>query len=170
MAEEKKKGEQQGKSLNLALIFNIAFAVVNIGVTAAGAWMVYASTLGWKSPQITEEQLKAEEESQATLNLAPYIYTMDKFTVNLGGEPKRTIRIEVSLEMLGQDGFEEVINAENRARARDRIVNILNDKNFSEIESIQGKLFLKDRIAMEVNGLLRQGVVKDVYFSEFVVQ
>ena len=100
----------------------------------------------------------------------PLVYTMDKFTVNLGGEPKRTIRMEVNLQMLGQEGFEEVMEPENRAKARDRIVSILNEKEFSDLESIQGKLFLKDRIAMEVNTLLQRGVVKDVYFSDFVVQ
>jgi len=91
-------------------------------------------------------------------------------TVNLGGEPKKTIRMEVNLEMLGKDGYEEVINTENRAKARDRIVRVLNEKSFQELESIQGKLFLKDRIAFEVNSVLKKGVVKDVFFTDFVVQ
>lgn len=170
MADAKPADKPAGKPLNVALIFNLAFAVLNLGVMGAGAYLVYASTLGWKAPVITEEQLRTEEEKNAQVNLEPYIYTMDKFTVNLDGEPRRTIRVEVSLEMLGKEGFEEVINAENRAKARDKIVRVLNEKNFADLETIQGKLFLKDRIAMEVNGLLRQGVVKDVYFSEFVVQ
>ncbi|MNL31404.1 flagellar basal body-associated protein FliL [compost metagenome] len=102
--------------------------------------------------------------------MAPLIYTMDKFTVNLEGEPKRTIRLEVNLQLLGAEGFEEVMEPENRAKARDQIVRILNDKNFSDLESIQGKLFLKDKIASEVNHLLKKGVVKDVFFSDFVVQ
>jgi flagellar FliL protein len=90
--------------------------------------------------------------------------------VNLGGEPKRTIRLEVNLQMLGKDGFEEVMEPENRAKARDKIVRVLNDQVFNDLESIQGKLFLKDKIAMEVNGILHKGVVKDVFFSDFVVQ
>lgn len=160
------------KSLNVGLILKLAFAAANLGITGAGGYLVYASTIGWQSPTITEADLRTQEEkdTEAQRDLAPFIFTMDKFTVNLNGEPRRTIQIEVSLEMLGQEGFEEVINTENRAKARDKIVRILNDKTFADIESIQGKLFLKDRIAMEVNGLLSQGVVKDVYFSNFVVQ
>lgn len=160
------------KSLNVGLILKLAFAAANLGITGAGGYLVYASTIGWQSPTITEADLRTQEEkdAEAQRDLAPFIFTMDKFTVNLNGEPRRTIQIEVSLEMLGQEGFEEVINTENRAKARDKIVRILNDKTFADIESIQGKLFLKDRIAMEVNGLLSQGVVKDVYFSNFVVQ
>lgn len=173
MAEEQ-KDKAPKKPLNIMLLLQIVFAVVNIGVLGWGGFLVYSATLGWHAPQITEAQLAHEKEhlnQDAPGEISgPLIYTMDKFTVNLDGEPKRTIRVEVNLEMLGKEGFEEIINTDNRAKARDRIVRILNDKNFSDLESIQGKLFLKDRIAMEINSILDEGVVKDVYFSEFVVQ
>ena len=175
MADNKEQ-KSEGKKLPVALILQAVFALVNLGVSGLGAYWVYSATIGWHSPEITEADLaakKAAEEEKAALNGAdtgPLVYTMDKFTVNLAGEPKRTIRIEVNLEMLGKEGFEEIINTDNRAKARDSIVRILNDKTFGELETIQGKLFLKDRIATDVNALLDRGVVKDVYFSEFVVQ
>ncbi len=177
MAENKDQNQSEKKKLPVALLLQVAFALVNLGVTGMGAYWVYSATIGWHAPQITEEslvaqkeKLEAEQAHEGADKTGPLVYTMDKFTVNLAGEPKRTIRIEVNLEMLGKDGFEEIINPDNRAKARDQIVRILNDKTFSELESIQGKLFLKDRIASALNGLLEQGVVKDVYFSEFVVQ
>lgn len=170
MAEEKKQEQGAAPAKNVGAILQIAAAVLCFGVTGGGAYLVYASTLAWHPPEITEEQLEREVASVADEVKEPFVYTMDKFTVNLDGDPKRTIRIEVNLEMLGQEGFEEVINVENRAKARDRIVRILNEKSFSDLESIQGKLFLKQTIADEVNALLIKGIVKDIYFSEFVVQ
>jgi flagellar FliL protein len=179
MAEKKEEKQNNKKPLNTMLIIQLAFSVVNVVVMGGGAYLVYASTIGWHPPVISEEHLASVKEKEHNEHgggggdidtSGPLLYTMDKFTVNLGGEPKRTIRIEVNLEMLGKDGFEEIINTDNRARARDKIVRLLNDKTFAELESIQGKLFLKDRIAMEINGILDKGVVKDVYFSEFVVQ
>jgi flagellar FliL protein len=159
------------KPKNSGMILQIAFAVLNLAVMGGGTYMVYASTIGWESPKITEEQVQRDIASTSgEAELAPMVYTMDKFTVNLGGEPKRTIRLEVNLQMLGKDGFEEVMEPENRAKARDKIVHILNEQVFNDLESIQGKLFLKDKIAMEVNGILHKGVVKDVFFSDFVVQ
>jgi flagellar FliL protein len=175
MAENQEK-KPEGKKLPIALIMQAVFAIVNLGVTGLGAFWVYSATIGWHAPQITEDglaaQRAAEEQKLAATGseTGPLVYTMDKFTVNLAGEPKRTIRLEVNLEMLGKEGFEEVINSDNRAKARDSIVRILNDKTFGDLESIQGKLFLKDRIATDINALLDKGVVKDVYFSEFVVQ
>ncbi|MFV8259390.1 flagellar basal body-associated FliL family protein [Bdellovibrio bacteriovorus] len=163
--------ETSAKPKNTAMLFQIIFAVLNLAVMGAGGYMVYASTMGWESPKITEEDADRELASVSDeTDLAPLVYTMDKFTVNLGGEPKRTIRLEINLQMLGKEGFEEVMEPENRAKARDRIVRLLNEKPFSDLDSIQGKLFLKDKIAGEVNGILRRGVVKDVFFSDFVVQ
>ncbi|WII71228.1 flagellar basal body-associated FliL family protein [Bdellovibrio sp. 22V] len=169
MAETQAQAPAQ-KPKNMAMIFQVAFAVLNLAVMGAGGYMVYASTMGWESPKVTEEEAERELASTSEEDTAPLVYTMDKFTVNLGGEPKRTIRLEVNLQMLGKEGFEEVMEPENRAKARDRIVRLLNDKNFAELDSIQGKLFLKDKIAGEVNGILHRGVVKDVFFSDFVVQ
>lgn len=165
------QAQAPAKTRNVGAILQVAFAVLNLAVLGGGAYMVYASTMGWENPKVTEEM--AARELASTSNEAdttPLVYTMDKFTVNLGGEPKRTIRLEVNLQMLGKEGFEEVMEPENRAKARDRIVRLLNEKPFAELDSIQGKLFLKDKIAGEVNGILHRGVVKDVFFSDFVVQ
>lgn len=159
------------KSKNTGMILQIVFALLNLGVMGYGTYLVYASTIGWNRPSISEESAERELASVPDEEVAgPLVYTMDKFTVNLEGEPKRTIRLEVNLEMLGKEGFEEVMTPDNRAKARDQIVRLLNDENFSDLESIQGKLFLKDKIANAINGILKEGVVKDVYFSDFVVQ
>jgi len=176
MADKKAdKNSESGNSADTAkaagkaaMILQIVFVAVNLSVTGFGAYMVYASTIGWTSPKITQQALESDLSEIAQNE--PLIYTMDKLTVNLGGEPRRTIRIEINLEMIGKEGFEEVINTENRAKARDRIVRLLNEKSLAELESIQGKLFLKDKIASEINSIVSKGVVKDVFFTDFVVQ
>ncbi len=54
--------------------------------------------------------------------------------------------------------------------ARDKILKLVGDKTFYELEGVQGKLQLKNEIAAEVNDLLAAAVVKDVYFSNFVLE
>lgn len=163
--------EKKSAPFPVQKVLTAAFVVFNLGITGFGTYLVYSSTLGWEQKLITEDSIKVDPAFMfKEENSIPYVYTMDKFTVNLSGEPRRTIRLEVNLNMLGRDDFEEVMDAQNRARVRDRIVRLLNEKSFTELESIQGKLFLKDKIAMEVNSILHKGVVKDVYFTDFVVQ
>lgn len=191
MAQQAENPQGEKKGLNVMLLLQIVFAVVNLAVTGGGAYLVYASTLGWHPPTITEKALREKPADRAPAAVAapaesaaagpavppgmiaefvPYLQKLDKFTVNLAGEPKRMVRLEVNLEMLNEESFEEVMDVSRVPKIRDRIVAVLNDKTFADLESIQGKLFLKDRITTEVNSLLDKGVVKDVYFSEFVVQ
>ena len=174
MSEAKKDGQAaagSGKSVDIKKILTLVFAVANLGIGGFGLFMTYKGTMGWSNPKITEDDLKRQIASEAPTDIVgPFIYTMDKFTVNLGGEPKRMIRLEVNLELLDHEGFEEIINTENRARARDRIVDLLNSKTFSDVETLQGKLFLKENIAFEINQILPRGSIKDIYFTEFVVQ
>ena len=91
---------------NMGMILQVVFAVLNLSVMGGGAYMVYASTIGWESPKITEESAERELASASDeADVAPLVYTMEKFTANLDGTPKRTIRLEVSLQMLGKEGL-----------------------------------------------------------------
>lgn len=169
MAEEKAGASE--KKIDIKKILSLTLVIINVAVGGVSLFFTYKGTLGWTNPKITEDELVRQLASEAPKDIVgPFIYTMDKFTVNLGGEPKRSIRLEINLELLDQVGFEEIINTENRAKARDRIVDLLNTKTLSDIETLQGKLFLKENIAHEINQILPRGAIKDIYFTEFVVQ
>lgn len=146
------------------------FAALNLAVLGVGSFMTYQATLGWVRPSVREpaaiEALKVDRETEGVRDSV--LYTMPTFTVNLDGQPRRLIRVSLTLEMLDKDGFEEVVR--NSPAARDSIVRILNGKTYDDIETIQGKLFLKDQIAVTLNKSLKEGVVKDVYFGDFLVQ
>lgn len=162
--------EGAAKKFNAGKIMLPLFLAVNIAVLGAGSFMTYKATLGWVRPAVREpaalEQLKADRETEGVRDSV--LYTMPTFTVNLDGQPRRLIRVSLTLEMLDKDGFEEVVR--NSPAARDSIVRILNAKTYDDIETIQGKLFLKDQIAVTLNRSLKEGVVKDVYFGDFLVQ
>jgi flagellar FliL protein len=165
-SEENK--EVPKKQLPLKLILTGLFVLVNLGVSVGGLVLVYMSTLGYERQPITEERAMASLKKTMDENEEPVIYTMDPLTVNLDGQPRRIVRAVISLEMMDGKGFEEVVRL--GAHARDGIVKLFNRKRFSDIETIQGKLNLKDQIASIVNAELKEGTVKDVYFNEFVVQ
>ncbi len=141
----------------------------NLGILGLGSYWVYISTIGYEYPRVTEQALREPASLKEKFGDTPMIYTMDKFNVNLSGAPRRSIRLQVNLDMISPVAFQEVMDFEYRARARDRIVKILNDSTVDELETIQGKLFLKDKIVAEVNQILNKGLVKDVYFTDFVM-
>lgn len=170
MADAKQEKKEK-KPLPIGKILTSLFMVLNIGVLGGGSFLVYKATLGWETVKITEEAMKLEMASRMEeFDRAPLLYTMDTFKANLTGQPVRAIELEVNVEMLNREGFEELINSDNRAMARDAIISILNDKDYQDVETIQGKLFLKDQISLALNQILKQGVVKNVYFTEFKVE
>lgn len=163
MAEEQKKPKDLGKLLNLGLL------AINFLVIGIGGYLVYVSTLGYQSPYITEKELNKEiQQFRESLHGDPVIYSMDTFNTNLDGIPRRFIRVKLNVEMLDEEGFEEVMTI--GAEARDAVVKILNSKTFGEVETVQGKLHLKNQIIAQLNTILHRGVVRNIYFTEFAVQ
>lgn len=156
-------------SQKIQLIMNSLLVLLNLSGLGMGAFWVYSATIGYESPYIVEEELRKPASLPTAIESGSNIFTLEKFVVNLNGSPKKTIKVQVNLDMLSAQSFAEVMNPDKTAQARDRIIRILNDKNFSDIETIQGKLFLKDQIVEQVNKVLTVGLVKDVYFTDFVV-
>jgi len=53
---------------------------------------------------------------------------------------------------------------------RDKILMILPTKTFKEIQSVEGKDSLRAAILAELNNIVQEGKITNLYFQEFVVQ
>src|SRR5690606_31186710 len=129
----------------------------------------YAATVGHTDPKVKEEleipKFAIERQNRESNHI---IYTMDKITVNLDGYPRRIIQTEISLEMLDEEGFEEVVDL--GLEARDASVRILHSIKIDDVDTLKGELFLKDQIVSTLNSHMREGIIKGVHFSEFILQ
>lgn len=154
---------------DLKKLMTFAFMGLNLVCLGFGAFLVYQSTLGIQAKKISNDEAERELASfEESLRGDPVLYTMAQFNTNLDGVPRRLVRLDLSLEMMDEEGYEEVIGIV--PQARDSIMRILNAKAFDDIETVQGKLHLKNQIISELNSSLSKGVVKNVYFNELVVQ
>lgn len=150
-------------------ILGFAFAGLNLAVVGGATFYIFTQTMGYEPPRMSEQEAVRElAEFHHRLEKEPAMYTMEPFTTNLDGVPRRLIKVKMSLEMLDQEGFEEVITL--GAQSRDSIMKILNAKTYDEIQTVQGKLHLKNQIIAQLNEFMKRGVVRQVFFSEFVVQ
>lgn len=97
------------------------------------------------------------------------IFTLDSFVVNLndpGG--KRYLKIKIELEFF-QTGFQEELML-RLPQIRDAILLILSSKSFEDIQGIDGKIALRNELIVRINKLLKSQKIKNLYFTEFVVQ
>ncbi len=94
---------------------------------------------------------------------------IEPFIVNLAGsQGKRFLKVTMTLE-LNDPGTRPEYN-DNTEKIVDSILVLLSSKTFEEVYSVQGKFKLKDEITTRVNRFLLVGHVKDIYFTEFVIQ
>ncbi len=169
MAEEDQEEVKPKKPKDWKKIISRSLIMGHFLVLFGGLYVVFSYTVGYQPNKIKEEIERLKyEELRTFMGSYPILYTMDTFVVNLSGKPSMTLQLDLSLEMLSEDGYEEVIS--NEDEARNEVVNIVNKKEYQDLETIQGKLFLKEQITRAINSHLQEGVVKEIYFSNFLVQ
>ena len=185
MAEEEAEegGEEAGeqkKGLPIKLI------LIVVGVLALGGGGYFAYTNFFQDEAVEESAEGGAEEgegkegkegeegtdSKKEEQLPPDIgvmFTLDPFVVNLAGSGgKRFLKVTATLELSAPEVNPEI--EENNQKITDSILVLLSSKNFEDLYSVQGKFKLKDEIATRVNRFLVVGHIKDVYFSEFIIQ
>lgn len=106
------------------------------------------------------------EEEETTIGP---LYHLDTMIVNLADQGgKRYLRVTMALEVSEQ---EVVATLENRLpQVRDAVLSILPTKTYDDVSTTDGKIALRIEVMEKINSLLARGNVKNLYFTEFVVQ
>ncbi|WP_104750423.1 flagellar basal body-associated protein FliL [Helicobacter cynogastricus] len=103
------------------------------------------------------------------LSLGPLYPLAGPFVVNLISQNgRRYLKASVSLELNDSKLLEEIKNKETAIR--DTIIEILSSKTVEEITTLKGKNKLKEEIRSNVNSFLIDGFIKNVFFTDFVIQ
>jgi len=167
--------EQKGGSNKvLILIASVLFLVLIGGGIAAymmlnGDDEVINDANNAKNSQVVTHKAKASQgRSDDLTNIGP-MYALDKFIVNLASDGgSRYLRSAVNLELSNPEFQAEV--DKKKPLVRDIIIRVLSAKSYEEISTIRGKETLKDEMVNELNKVFIDGNVKNVFFTEFVVQ
>lgn len=159
MAQENGADEKKKSPMKLIVILAAVLLLVGGGIVG---WLVLG---GEKTPEVSEaENQKAAPEASADL-----IYSMDVFVVNLndpGG--KRYLKTKINLEYSGEALTEEL--KLRQPQLRDVILLLLSSKTLEEIQGTEGKIILRRELILRVNQVLKKEKIKNLYFTEFVIQ
>jgi flagellar FliL protein len=112
-----------------------------------------------------------------------------EFIVNIISEGERHyVKASLTIELVGSAGAtapggggghggaegakdpatEEV--TQRMPQIRDSILLLISNKTYEELSDLQGKKQLKAELISKLNSILHKGKVKDIYFTDFVVQ
>lgn len=158
MAEEQAQDKGKKKS-HLKLYIIIAVAIV-VAVGASVGIMMFMG--GEKDGKDKPE--KKKEAAEATL-----VHPLDPFIVNIyDGQEIRYLKLKVEIEVPGEEAKSEL--SQKQAQIRDAILVILTTKTLQDVQYLQGKNQLKQEILAAITKIVAPGHVRQVFFTDFVVQ
>lgn len=185
MAEEKEKAEEKTEApesggsstlLIVGLVVAVLFGLAGFGTAAfviltkaPAEETVTVGEISANAAQGEDDQLftvtEEDELDEGEVAVGP-IYPLESFIVNLSGG--RYLRAQIRLEFEGREVPRRFYP--RLVPVRDLIIQVLSAKRAEDVLASQGREGLKVEIKDKVNELLRREDVKNVYFSQFVIQ
>ena len=142
----------RNKALNIALIVIIAVAL--LGIVGIVAWKTVLA------PASNEPEVPTAKE------LVESQFELGKMVTNLAGNA--LIQATISVQGDGKDMKTEL--EERKAQVKDIINGVLHTTTQADIEKPDGYERLKLRIVGELNKVMLEGKVTNIYLSDIVVQ
>ncbi len=168
VVEKKPKG-------NMILIVVIALLVLLLVGGGAAAFLLLghsdeaaADSHAQPAQEVKADKKKSSKKSTDSLTIGP-MYPMAQFVVNLLSESgNRFLKVAVDLELSDVKLQPEM--DKKKSLIRDLIIRTFSSKTFEEISTLKGKDKLKEEVLEKINSSLSDGQVKNIYFTDFVVQ
>ena len=143
-------------------------AFLLIVVAMGGGFFMMWNKMSSMNAQNSEVVENGTEAGEVVETMGP-TKKLDTFIVNLadkGGE--RYLRVSMNLELEKEETVEVV--GKILPKIRDAILMILPTKKYEDIGTVEGKSALRNEMLTKINELMKPGKIKNIYFTEFVVQ
>jgi len=98
---------------------------------------------------------------------APKNFIKQSFRVNLANGNHFAV-VDVDIEVDDDFVREELNRIE--PKVRDFIIIVLSSKTYEQIDNVEGRDFLREEIKNKINSYLTKGQVKNVFFTQFIIQ
>lgn len=97
-------------------------------------------------------------------------FELGKLIINLKGRTTKLRFLEVECHFRPfKDSYVELLS-NNKSYINDTVIDVAGSFTPSELNSVSGKILLEERLKTRLNSYFNKSIVKEVYFSRFVVQ
>ena len=81
---------------------------------------------------------------------------------------KRYLKTKIDIEYTRAELAEEL--KQRLPQLRDVILLLLSNKSLDEIQGVEGKIALRRELILRINQVLQGGKIRNLYFTQFVIQ
>ena len=166
--EEKEEKKDSGGGNKILLIVIVVLLLLLLVIGGLVAYFLLSGNDEEQPPQQEPKKVEKKHKASEMTEIGP-IYPLDPFIVNLvSSNANRYLKCKIDLELDSPELQQEV--DKKLPAIRDLIIQILSSKTVEEIQTAKGKQKLKEEIKRKINEILTTGEIKNVYFTEFVIQ
>ncbi len=119
-------------------------------------------------PSDAVEKEKLIEDSKVAV--APDIYKVDKLIINLNSATRRLRFLDVEVNLVPFKSNSIEIFDSKKFYIKDAIIDIASNMAPEELNTVAGKVILEERVRKRLNDFFGKSLVKEIFFSRFVVQ
>ncbi|MBU0481460.1 MAG: flagellar basal body-associated FliL family protein [Proteobacteria bacterium] len=166
MADEKEAQGAEAEATPRKKSKAMLFILIGVGILmlGGGGFFAYTKFLAQKPAPVPENQIESVQPE-----VIGAIYKLSAFTVNLADpKGKRYLKLQVELELENELAVELATKAE--PKLRDMVIMLLTSLTFEDVMTPEGKIRIRDELLDRFNRIMRPEKVKNIYFTEFVVQ
>lgn len=144
------------------------FIILGVLILALGGGGFFVYSKFFAPNYAIEGNEEAEEQVNPLENIGD-MYQLEQFIVNLSHpQGKRYLKLKVELELESAKAVEMATKAS--PKLRDVVIMMLTSMTFEEVMTPEGKIRIRDELLERFNQVIRPERIKNIYFTEFVVQ
>lgn len=118
---------------------------------------------------VNSEEVENETEVEEDVETMGPTKKLETFIVNLADKGgTRYLRVSMDLELENEEAVKVV--EKRLPKIRDAILMILPTKKYEDIGTVEGKSVLRNEMLTKLNELMKPEEIRNIYFTEFVVQ
>lgn len=157
--------------MNKKMLMILIGGLLILGLMGGGGYYMMKKQNAEKAEDALSTDGKGAENKKAQDELLKkrIDFPLESFIVNLadpGG--RRYLSTKIVLEYSDKD---LVAALEKKVpQIRDRVLMILPTKTYKDLKSVEGKNALKNTLIHDLNSVLQEGEITNIYFQEFVIQ
>lgn len=166
MAEEEKAEEVVKGGINKKLILLGLLVLLIVG---GGASFFFMSGGDEKKREKAQDHAEASTEEEPAPGVMGPVIDLEPFVLNLADRDQlRYLKVSIKLQL---DRPEEETDFKDKLPAiRDALLVLLTSKESRSLRTVDGKMLVRDEIGGRVNTIMKKGKVKQVFFTEFIIQ
>jgi flagellar protein FliL len=169
MAEKKTPAPEKAEKKKGGKLKLIIIVLVALGVLGGGGFAAWKFFLQPKAAEEAHGNETAPGAPAETVNTGGQLVTLDSFVVNLS-DPMGRRYLKATLDVEVADAAAAAALTAAMPKIKDTLLLLLSSKTFADISSMDKKIELKNDIVDRLNLIIGKNKVRNVYFTEFVVQ